>query len=256
MASRSEMKLWRSLLRSKGRAERGLFLVEGPRVVLELAEADVTTAALLHVEPITGALRALVDAYGGREVPCHELSASQLASVSDTATPQGIVAVAHIPTRTWDDLRSGDLLVLDRVQDPGNVGTLIRAAEGFGMAGVILLPGTADAWGPKVTRAAAGSTLRLPVLSASWEEARGRLARGAFEVWAADARGEPLSRSRTTRGRVGLVLGNEGAGVSELVLREARRRVCVPLGPPVDSLNVGVAGAILMDRLRESSDDG
>lgn len=255
MASRSEMKLWRSLLRSKGRAERGLFLVEGPRVVLELAEADVATAALLHVEPTTDALRALVDAYRGREVPCRELSVSQLASVSDTATPQGIVAVAHIPTRTWEDLRGGDLLVLDRVQDPGNVGTLIRAAEGFEMAGVILLPGTADAWGPKVTRAAAGSTLRLPVLSASWEEARGRLARGAFEVWAADARGEPLSRSRKTRGRVALVLGNEGAGISEPVLREARRRVCVPLGPLVDSLNVGVAGAILMDRLRDTSHD-
>ena len=256
MASRSEMKLWRSLLRSKGRAERGLFLVEGPRVVLELAKADVTTAALLHVEPTTDTLRALVDAYRGREVPCRELSASQLASVSDTATPQGIVAVAHIPTWTWDDLRGGDLLVLDAVQDPGNVGTLIRAAEGFGMAGVILLPGAADAWGPKVTRAAAGSNLRLPVLSASWEEARGRLARGAFEVWVADARGEPLSRSRTTPGRVALVLGNEGAGVSEPVLREARRSVCVPLGPPVDSLNVGVAGAILMDRLREIADDG
>ena len=159
MVSRSEMKLWRSLLRSKGRAERGLFLVEGPRVVLELAKADVTTAALLHVEPTTDTIRTLVDAYGGREVPCRELSASQLASVSDTATPQGIVAVAHIPTWTWDDLREGDVLVLDAVQDPGNVGTLIRAAEGFGMAGVVLLSGTADAWGPKVTRAAAGSTL-------------------------------------------------------------------------------------------------
>ena len=107
-----------------------------------------------------------------------------------------------------------------------------------------------------MTRAAAGSTLRLPVVDRTWSEARRSLAEAGCEVWAADARGEVLHRGGTDRARVALVLGNEGAGVGEAVLREASRRIAVPLEPPVESLNVGVAGAILMDRLREGRRDG
>ena len=256
MASRSELKLWRSLLRSKGRAATGLFTVEGPRVVAELVGAPLRVEALLHVDPLPSALADLVAAFGGRDVPCHALPDAELARVCDTRTPQGIVAVAEIPNRSWADLGSGDLLVLDGVQDPGNVGTLVRAAEAFGMGGVVRLPGTADVWSPKVTRAAAGSTLRLPVVDRTWSEARRSLAEAGCEVWAADARGEVLHRGGTDRARVALVLGNEGAGVGEAVLREASRRIAVPLEPPVESLNVGVAGAILMDRLRECRRDG
>ena len=248
--------MWRSLLRSKGRAETGLFLVEGPRVVMELLDSPLHAEALLHPDPVPESARELVEAFLDAEVACHALPDAELASVSDTQTPQGVIAVAVRPMWDWEDLGASDLLVLDAVQDPGNVGTLIRAAEGLGFSGALVLPGTAEAWSPKVTRAAAGSNLRLPIVEASWTDTRPWLERNELELWAADARGEVLGRSRASRPRVALILGNEAAGVSDAVLRAAARTVSVPLRTPVDSLNVGVAGAILMDRLRESLRDG
>jgi TrmH family RNA methyltransferase len=248
--------LWRSLLRSKGRRENGLFLVEGPRAVAELLDSEIALTALLHEEPPPGGISSLVEAFQDGEVACHGLPAREVHSLSGTETPQGIVAVAAIPRWSWQDLGSGDLLVLDGVQDPGNVGTLVRAAEALGMEGVALLPGTADPWSPKVTRAAVGSTLRMPILTSSWNTVVDAIRASGREVWAADADSGETLASRPARPAVALVLGNEGAGISEEILREADRRVAIPLEPPVESLNVGVAGALLMDRLRESRCDG
>lgn len=230
--------------------------MEGPRVVMELLDSPVHVQALLHPEPAPESLRALVGAFRDAEVPCHALTETQLTSVSDTQTPQGVIAVAVRPRWDWRDLGAADLLVLDSVQDPGNVGTLLRAAEGLGLSGAIVLPGTAEVWSPKVTRAAAGSSLRMPIVEAAWTEAEAWLERSGRELWSADSRGEPLDSLEATRPPVALVLGNEGAGVSDAVLRASARMVSVPLRTPVDSLNVGVAGAILMDRLRERLRDG
>ena len=221
-------------------------------MAMELLDSPLCAEALLHADPAPESARDLVEAFRDAEVPCHALPNAQLASVSDTQTPQGVIAVAVRPAWDWEDLGASDLLVLDSVQDPGNVGTLIRAAEGLGLSGAVVLPGTAEAWSPKVTRAAAGSNLRLPIVEAAWTDAGPWLEQSELELWAADARGEVLGRSQAPRPRVALVLGNEGAGVSDAVLRAAARTVSVPLRTPVDSLNVGVAGAILMDRLRES----
>lgn len=256
MASRSQLKVWRSLLRSKGRAETGLFLVEGPRVASELFASSLSAEALLHPDPAPESMRQLVEAFREAEVPCHPLPEGQLASVSDTQTPQGIIAVARRPTWDWRHLGASDLLLLDAVQDPGNVGTLIRAAEGLGLSGAIVLPGTVEVWSPKVTRAAAGSTFRLPIVEAAWTDVEPWLEASGHALWAADARGEALSRRPVSRPPVALVLGNEGAGVSYALLEASVRTVSVPLTRPVESLNVGVAGAILMDRLRESRRDG
>jgi TrmH family RNA methyltransferase len=223
---------------------------------MELLDSPLRTEALLHLDPVPESTRDLVEAFRDAEVPCHALPDEQLASVSDTRTPQGVVAVAVRPAWDWEDLGTSDLLVLDSVQDPGNVGTLLRAAEGLGFSGAVVLPGTAEAWSPKVTRAAAGSSLRLPIVEAAWTDAGSWLAKSGRELWAADPRGEALGRPQASRPPVALVLGNEGAGVSDAVLRAVTRTVSVRLRAPVDSLNVGVAGAILMDRLREGLRDG
>ncbi len=255
MASRSQLKLWRSLLRSKGRRETGLFLVEGPRAVGELLGADITVQAIAHEAPPPGGTVPLVKAFREADVPCHGLSARDLRSLCGTETPQGILAVAAIPAWSWEDLGSGDLLVLDGVQDPGNVGTLVRAAEALGLTGLVALPGTADPWGPKATRSAAGSNLRLPILASDWSAASEAIRRFGHEVWAADVRAGGTTWPPDLPRPVALVLGSEGAGISEEILREVDRRVAIPLEPPVESLNVGVAGALLMNRLRESRRD-
>lgn len=177
------------------------------------------------------------------------LAERELSGVADTATPQGIVAVVRIPQREWPRVRPLRILVLDGVQDPGNVGTLLRTAEAMGIHGVVCLPGTADPWNPKVVRAAAGSSFRLPVIATGWEEASTRLRDAGATIWAADPSGEPLLRGVMATSGFALVLGNEASGVSPEVLAAVDRRVSVPMAGRVESLNVAVAGAILMDRL-------
>lgn len=252
MPSRSEKKRWRKLQRRKGRAEHGLFLAEGPRLLEELLRSPVEVRAVVHTreaarDPALGELLGRVRSERG--VRPEEVSERELERLSDAETPQGVLAVAAIPAWSRDRVEPGRVVILDGVQDPGNAGTLVRTAEAMALDAVLSLPGTVDLWNPKVVRGSAGSLFRLPVLEAGWEEAREWLRESGVEVWAADPGGEPLSRDGPVPERLALVLGNEGAGVREEVRAEAARLVAVELRGAVDSLNVAVAAAILMDRL-------
>lgn len=225
--------------------------MEGPRVLPELLDSGLEVIALFYTPD------GLADAGGGpvRErlqeagVHCEEVDTGIIQEYSDTVTPQGILAVARIPRREWDDLPLTGILVLDAVQDPGNLGTLIRTAEAMGMEGVVSLPGTVDAWNPKVVRAAAGSVFRIPVMESEWEMAERELRARGIQIWAADVEGQPVDRWEPPPARLALVLGNEGRGVSSRILRRCDRAVRVPLSGSVDSLNVAVAGALLIDRI-------
>jgi TrmH family RNA methyltransferase len=188
---------------------------------------------------------------GPNVVAVHQRGARELAALADTETPQGILAVAPIPFAGLDALRvdaePAVIVVLDAVQDPGNFGTLARTAEALGAAGVVALPGTVDAWNPKSVRAAMGSTFRLPVVPADWEALSPWLSSRGFITLAAAAGGEPLPQPRPAR--AALVLGNEGAGVSEDTRARADRVVGIPIRGRAESLNVAAAGAILLYEL-------
>lgn len=251
MPSRSQAKRWRALKRRKGRSEHGLFLAEGPRLLEELLAAPTSVRHVMYTsdaanEPSTAALLARSREDG---VPCEEVPRGELEEFADTVTPQGVLAVAEIPERTWASVPNGDLVVLDAVQDPGNAGTVLRTAEALGVAAAVSLKGTVDVWNPKVVRASAGSAFRLPVLDAEWTELEPWLRERGVPIWAADAGGDPATREADVPERVALVLGNEGAGVRPAVLGAADRRVAVPIPGPVESLNVSVAAALLMDRI-------
>lgn len=252
MPSRSEKKRWRKLQRRKGRAEHGLFLAEGPRLLEELLRSPVELRAVVHTrgaarDPALGALLERVRSERG--VRPEEVSEGELGALSDAASPQGVIAVAAIPRWSPSRVDPGRIVVMDGVQDPGNAGTLVRTAEAMALDAVLSLPGTVDLWNPKVVRGSAGSLFRLPVLEAGWEEAGGWLRERGVEVWAADVGGEPLTRDDPVPERLALVLGNEGAGVRGEIRAAAVREVAVELRGPVESLNVAVAAAILMDRL-------
>ncbi|MFQ5890417.1 MAG: TrmH family RNA methyltransferase [Gemmatimonadota bacterium] len=251
MSSRSVGKLLRSLRARKGRAEHGLFLAEGPHLLRELLASGRPIVRVLYTRAVAVDPEAagLLDRCVGAGVPCGEVSEAELGDYADTITPQGILAVAEIPRWCWAHVTTPRLLVLDAVQDPGNLGTLVRTAEGMGLGGVVVLPGTADPWSPKVARAAAGSTLRIPILAGDWEEVAEELRAREVVTWAAEATGQPYRRGDAAPSRLALALGNEGAGISAAVLRDAARRVGVPLGGRLESLNVAAAGAILMDRI-------
>ncbi|HWK89000.1 MAG TPA: RNA methyltransferase, partial [Longimicrobium sp.] len=184
-------------------------------------------------------------------IDLREADERALRELADTETPQGILAVAEIPARSLDDLRvAGEpaaLLVLDAVQDPGNLGTLVRTAEALGALGVVALPGTVDAWNPKAVRSAMGSVFRLPVVPAAWDELQPWLRTNGFRALAAAGGGEPLPSPPPAR--AALVLGNEGAGVGDETRARVDGTVGIPLRGRAESLNVAAAGAILLHEL-------
>ena len=160
-------------------------------------------------------------------------------AVADTTTSQGLVAVFERP-RTADVFARSDsvTVVLDGVQDPGNVGTIIRLAVAFDAAGVGLLPGSADPFGPKSIRASAGAVLTVPIANIGVSDLQGR------SLFAADGAGEvadPPARDAV------LIFGNEGAGVSD-ALRARAKRISIAMSDRVESLNVAAAAAILLSR--------
>jgi TrmH family RNA methyltransferase len=253
--SRREERLLRSLRQRKTREAEGLFLAEGVRAVEDLAASALPLRFALAASTLgdTPRGRALLDVLAAKGVTIHETSERELAALADTETPQGILAVAAIPSAGLDDLvthaEPAVIVVLDAVQDPGNFGTLARTAEALGAVGLVALQGTVDPWNPKSVRAAMGSTFRLPVVPADWEALSPWLSSRGFATLAAAAGGEPLPDPRRRPRRVALVLGNEGAGISEDTRARADRVVGIPIRGRAESLNVAAAGAILLYEL-------
>jgi RNA methyltransferase, TrmH family len=252
--SSSLQTLIRDLHRRRGRERRGLALAEGVRLVEEALAGGIAIRGAAVSATLEGTTRGstLKAALTSRGVPVEDVTEAELEDLADTEHPQGVVAVIEPRHWTWVDIRPAPgtaLLVLDAVQDPGNVGTMLRTALGLGAAGLVALKGTADLTNPKVLRSAMGASFRLPAVNATAEEfvAWSRLQR--LEIWVADTDGEAveqLPRSSPERPPVALVLGNEGAGVSPPLELAARHRVAIRLGPGVESLNVAVAAGILL----------
>jgi RNA methyltransferase, TrmH family len=247
--------LARDLKRRKARDKHRLFVAEGVRAVEELLRSPleihgVLTAPQLMEAPRGAALAALLDQRGVTSEP---VEAAAFASAAETDSPQGVIAVATIPERSLADLSNdwrGILLVLDAVQDPGNVGTIIRTAAALGAVATIALPGTVDLWNAKVVRSGMGAHFQHPAFSSTWSELDAFLERTKVPLWAADAGGEELSGTQARPNRVALVVGNEGAGLSPEARARAERIVALPLSRNVESLNVAVATGILLYTLK------
>lgn len=173
-------------------------------------------------------------------------------SISQTENGQGIIAVAEQPKWEPEDLYAknrldDNYLVLDRVQDPGNVGTLIRTAEGAGYKAVIILKGTADIFSPKIVRATGGSIMRLPVYAVDgYDMLRDIVKKLGKRLVVTDLSGDRWYYEENISGGIALVLGNEGNGVSEAVRNMADLKIKLPMAGGLESLNVAVAGGIFM----------
>jgi TrmH family RNA methyltransferase len=241
----------RDLARRRGRERRGLALAEGVRLVEEALAAGVPVRGAAVSPALEGTPRgaALKSALASRGVPLREVTPAELETLADTEQPQGIVAVVEPPGRTLDQIPTAAgavVLVLDAVQDPGNVGTMLRTALALGAAGLVALRGTAELTNPKVLRGSMGAAFRLPAAAADAEEFLAWARSRGVEVIVAAADGEPLERWRRESAPVALVVGNEGAGVSPALAAAARRRIAIPVASTVESLNVAVAAGILL----------
>ncbi len=259
--SREKARLVRRLRNPRFRPREGLFLVEGIRGVREVLEAPVPPEiSFAMVSPRlreTDTGRELHGRLQEAALPLFEVTDREMEDLSDTERPQGALLVVVEPKGGLETLRSlpaPRLLVLDGIQDPGNGGTLIRAAWAFGADGVLALEGTVDPWGPKVVRAAAGALVHLPVFRAAWEEVAPWMLDRKIPVLASAAGGEDARTARPGPGWA-LVVGNEGAGIRKEVLATAAGILSIPMAPGVDSLNAGVAGAILLFTLMGAHDN-
>ena len=231
----------------KGRGREAPVLVEGIRTVTTALEGGAdfrfaVTSPGLTARPGGIDLAARLRAMGAdiRVVPDREL-----ADLSDTEQPQGVLLVCEERESALEALPAGRWLVLDAVQDPGNAGTLLRAAAAFGLDGVVALEGTVDLWSPKAVRASAGLVFHVPVARAAAGAFLIHCNRAGVTVLVADAGGEDVHHVEL-EGPFALVMGNEGAGARPAVVEGADRRVSVPMRGPAESLNVGIAGSILL----------
>lgn len=244
--SQTRRALLRRLGQRKGREREGLVLVEGIRAVGEALNAGASPELALvapRLRRLEGGTE-LEERIGSLEAPVEHVEDHELGEMADTDHPQGVLLVCRQPDDPGLPKTPGLYLVLDAVQDPGNVGTLVRAAVAFGLDGVVVLDGTADPWGAKAVRASTGLVFRIAVTREDAEPALDALEGAGVPVFVADPMGQPVGRPREANWA--LVIGNEGGGVRPTVASRASGALRVPMRGPAESLNAAVAGAILM----------
>jgi RNA methyltransferase, TrmH family len=227
-----------ALSRRRERVARGQHLAEGPRAVGEALAGGGVVEVLLTPDRV-GELR-IPDG-----VTVHVVSEHVLASVADATSPQGVVAVVTTPHATLEEVLVGDLtLVLDRVADPGNVGTIIRTADAAGASGVVVTAGSADPFGPKAARAAVGSSYHLPIATdVDLAAVRSRCVTHGRRLLGLDAAAErSVFDLRPGEGPIALVLGSEAHGL--LDTRALDGTLAIPIAGRAESLNVAAAAAV------------
>lgn len=245
------------LHKREARSETGLFLLEGPQAVAEaltyrpelLVELYATPTAL---ERFTDLGQAAVDA--GVEVEF--VTEQVLDSMADTVTPQGVVAVCHqFPTSVKDLLKPGPraprlVAILEEVRDPGNAGTIIRAADAAGADGVVLSGRSVDLYNPKVVRATTGSIFHLPIaVGVELEVVLERARSAGLQILAADIKGEDLLLARregVLERPTAWLFGNEARGLSSEQLALADRVVTVPIYGRAESMNLATAASVCL----------
>ena len=183
------------------------------------------------------------------DVEVLELPDEIFSSAVTTEMPQGIAALVVPRTFSLSEMLTGQqplLVVAASLQDPGNLGTLVRSAEAFGAAGVVTLPGTVSLWNSKALRASAGSAFRLPVVAAGEDEVLSWLRRSEIQVFAAVAESGKSAAAIDFRGPAAILIGNEGRGLSADLIDAADQRVTIPCPGSVESLNAAIAASILL----------
>ncbi|WP_249716582.1 RNA methyltransferase [Paenibacillus sp. J31TS4] len=242
-----KIKQWAQLLTRKGREAQGKYLLEGTHLVQEALQAGAPVEAILFQvdKGLPPELAGL--AHGTAE--WYAVPEPVLAKCSETKTPQGIVAVvakAGSGAEAWLYAEDALVVAVDGVQDPGNLGTIIRAADAAGATGVVLGAGTVDLYSPKTVRATMGSLFHVPVVSADLPALLAEAGRRGIRTVTARLDAKQTIYEADLAGPVWLILGNEGAGVSAEAAALATDSVLIPMRGQSESLNVAMAATVLL----------
>lgn len=240
------------LAKKSRRQEAGLFLVEGPQAVREAlshASRDVVDVFMTsHAFSKNSDLVALAEGLG---IEIEQVTDQVLEQMADTTTPQGVVAVCQMHNQPLESVVNAEsklLVVLDRVSDPGNAGTIIRVAVAAGADGVIVTSESVDIYNPKVVRSTTGSIFHIPVVTGvDWSEAVAALKGSNIQVIAADMSGQPLpvlANSGVLAKPTAWLFGNEAHGLEDEALAASDHTASVPQFGPLESMNLATAAAV------------
>ena len=245
----ARLKELRRALASPGRSDSGLAGIEGPNLLAEAVRAGIHIACVFvghGAEPLVEALEL------AKRVEVLAMPRELLDAAMTTETPQPVAALVEPPHWTWADL-FGDrnqaaplIVVLAGLQDPGNLGTIVRSAEAFGADGLLCLEGTVSEWNPKAVRASAGSVFRMPVLRANQRDAMARLREAGVQLLATTVQGAQPADLVDLAEPVALLIGNEGNGVPLDLAANSDGAITIPCPGPVESLNAAVATSVLL----------
>jgi len=245
----ARLKELRRALASPGQLASGSVGIEGPHLLEEALRAGLQLRCVFageRMQPWVETLNLPADT----EVLV--VPSSLLATTLSTETPQAVAALVGPPEWNWDQILTPTtvspalVLVLAGIQDPGNLGTILRSAEAFGATGVVSLPGTVNPWNPKAVRASAGSIFRIPLLSVAEGEALQHLRHAGVRLLTTAVDGAQHANSTDLASPVALFIGNEGSGVPAELAAKTDAAVTIPCPGPVESLNAAVAASVLL----------
>lgn len=242
---------WKKLLTKKGRTQQQMFMVEGFHLAEEALRAHWSVEAVLLAENtvIPADLDSLLHTYRQQT---YTLNTKLFSELSETQAPQGIIVIVHKSSAAAAEyqklVEQGQfLLLVDQVQDPGNLGTIIRTADAAGIDGLILGKGTTDLYAGKTIRSTQGSIFHVPTMEDDLEQTINRLKEHNWLILAtslADSR--DYKEVETQDRKIALIVGNEGQGIAPAILQQADHRIRIPIWGQAESLNVGVATGILL----------
>jgi RNA methyltransferase, TrmH family len=250
MITKSQVKYIQSLGHKKFRDEEGVFVVEGPKIVEELIRVPgMRLRQLYALKEWIGAV-ALPPGSGALPPALVEVSASELDRLSGLSTPNQVLAVFEKPSFPPPDFGAGLSLVLDGIQDPGNLGTIVRIADWFGIQRVLCTADSADVFNAKAVQSTMGSISRVPVVYGDPVDILSGYP--GLPVYAAVLEGKELYKAeRINRGWI--VIGNESKGIRPVLLEHARNRITIPRVGQAESLNAAVATGIILSHLAPGS---
>lgn len=247
----------RTLKNKDSREERSLYFIEGTRFVEEALKENVNIKYIVASDTFlsnTGS-SGLLERINGASLSSYEIPDSLFSSISDTKTPQGILAVLPMERKQLKDavIKGGLLVILDTIKDPGNMGTIIRTADAAGCSGIIIPDGCVDVYNPKVLRSTMGSVFHVPIYhSSTITEAMNIARENGFLLCASHLEGSVSIYETDLSGQVALVIGSEAEGIGKQTAKDSDLLIRIPMEGRAESLNASVAaGIIIFEAMRQ-----
>lgn len=249
--SNQQMKNLSALMKkSKERREQGVFVVEGTKMVAEAPLEWLKTVYVSETYEKASEHAQFIQDLKHQGIVIEIVADNVFKAVSDTQTPQGILAVVSMPVYSLEELLQGDkthLLILESIQDPGNLGTMVRTGEGAGVSGIIMNKTTVDLFNPKTIRSTMGSIYRVPFyVTDNLEETLELLKKEGINLYAAHLKGKASYDEMDYTAPTGFLIGNEGNGLSDTIADMASAYIKIPMEGQVESLNAAISATLLM----------